>query len=127
MQGERLSAKFENNNEKLKFNLTVLFFKEDNIQYAFIPSLDITGYGNTKEEARQSLEIMVAEFLKYTMNKKTLLDELKNLGWKIKKKNKPFTALQITDLLNKNSELKEIINTKQYSTSSFNVNLPAFA
>ena len=36
-------------------------------------------------------------------------------------------APQMSDLINTNDQLKNIVNSKQYSTSSYQVNIPAFA
>jgi hypothetical protein len=52
---------------------------------------------------------------------------MQRLGWKIKSKKKPMYAPQISDLININDQLKDIVNSKQYSTSNYQVNIPAFA
>lgn len=45
--------------------ISVLLYEEDNIHYAHCESLYILGYGNSKEEAKRSFEIMLDEILKY--------------------------------------------------------------
>lgn len=110
-----------------KVDLQVLFFEEDNIQYAYMPSFDLTGYGNTAAEAKESLTIVLDEFLRYTLNKNILFLEMQRLGWKIKSKTKPMYAPQMSDLINTNEQLKDIVNSKQYSTSDYQVKIPAFA
>ena len=113
--------------KSIKVDLQVLFFEEDNIHYAFMPSFDLTGYGNTEEEAKESLTVVLDEFLRYTLNKNTLFIEMQRLGWKIKSKKKPMYAPQMSDLINTNDQLKDIVNSKQYTTSNYQVNVPAFA
>lgn len=113
--------------KSVKIDLQVLFFEEDDIHYAYMPSFDLTGYGNTEGEAKESLTIVLDEFLRYTLNKNTLFIEMQRLGWKIKSKTKPMYAPQMSDLINTNDQLKDIVNSKQYTTSNYQVNLPAFA
>ncbi len=104
-----------------------LFFEEKSIYYAYIPSFDLTGYGKTEGKAKESLKIVLDEFIRYTLNKNTLFIEMQRLGWKIKSKKKPMYAPQMSDLINTNEQLKEIINYKQYTTSNYQVNVPAFS
>lgn len=113
--------------KSVKVDLQVLFFEEDNIHYAYMPSFDLTGYGNTEEEAKESLTVVLDEFLRYTLNKNTLFIEMQRLGWKIKSKTRPMYAPQMSDLINTNEQLKDIVNSKQYTTSNYQVNVPAFA
>ena len=124
MEQAKLSGVKKVGTNKIVINLQVFFFQEDDIFFAYMPSLDLTGYGNTPEEAKDSLTVVLDEFLKYTINKNTFLIELKRLGWKIKSKKKPMHAPQMTDLINSNEQLKEIVNSKQYSTSNYPVKVP---
>lgn len=110
-----------------KVNLQVLVFEEENVYFAYMPSLDLTGYGKTEEEAKESLTIVLDEFLKYTLDKNTLFIEMQRLGWKIKSKEKPMYAPPMSDLINSNEQLKEIVNSKEYITLNYQVDLPAFA
>jgi hypothetical protein len=111
----------------IKVSLQVLFFEEDKIHYAYMPSFDLTGYGNTEDEAKESLTVVLDEFLRYTLNKNTLFIEMQRLGWRIKSKKKPMYAPKMSDLINTNDQLKDIVNSKQYTTSNYQVNVPAFA
>ena len=127
MQHSKLKGEKNIGSKSVKVNLQVLFFEEENIHYAFMPSLDLTGYGNSGEEAKDSLTVVLEEFLRYTLNKNTLFIEMQRLGWKIKTKSKPMFAPQMSELINSNDQLKDIVNSKQYYTSNYQVNLPAFA
>src|SRR5665213_360937 len=122
MQNLKISGDKQFGKSFVKLDLQVLLFEEENTWFAFMPSLDLTGYGNT-EEAKESLTIVLDEFLRYTLNKKTLITEMKRLGWQIKSKKKPMLAPDISDLINTNDQLKEIINHKEYSTSHYQVNV----
>jgi predicted RNase H-like HicB family nuclease len=127
MQKGNLEGEKKYGTHSVKVSLQVLCFEEDNIYYAYMPSFDLTGYGNTEEEAQQSLTVVLDEFLRYTLSKNTLFIEMQRLGWKIKSKKKPMYAPQMSDLINTNDQLKDIVNSKQYTTSNYQVNVPAFA
>lgn len=127
MQNLKISGDKQFGGKSVKLNLQVLLFEEEKTWFAYMPSLDLTGYGNTELEAKESLTVVLDEFLRYTLNKNTLLKEMKRLGWQIKSKKKPMHAPEISDLINTNDQLKEIINYKEYSTSHYQVNVPAFA
>ena len=127
MQQANLSGGKKFGNNFITVSLQALFFEEEGIHYAYMPSFDLTGYGNTEEEAKESLTIVLDEFLRYTLNKNTLFIEMQRLGWKIKSKKKPMYAPQMSDLINTNDQFKDIVNSKQYTTSNYQVNVPAFA
>ncbi len=127
MQEAKLSDEFQFGGKTLTVNLKVLFFEEDKIHFAFVPSLDLTGYGKTSKEANESLKVVLDEFLRYTIEKNIFFLELQRLGWDIKNKKKPMMPPELSDLININEQLKDIINHKQYTTSNYPVKLPVFA
>lgn len=43
-----------------------------------IPVLDLSGYGNSEKEAIGSLQIVLDNYLDYTIKKNTLIQDLKN-------------------------------------------------
>jgi len=124
MEQAKLSGVKKVGKNKIEINLQVFLFEEDGLFFAYMPSLDLTGYGYKPEEAKDSLTVVLDEFLRYTLNKNTLFIELERLGWKIKSKKKPMHAPQMTDLINTNEQLKDIVNYKQYSTSNYPVKVP---
>ena len=127
MQDLKISRNKHFGKNTIRFDLPLFLFEEDKVWFAYLPSLDLNGYGKTEIEAKESLSIVLDEFLRYTLNKNTLLSEMKRLGWQIKSKKKPMLAPEISDLINTNDQLKEIINYKDYATSHYQVNVPAFA
>ena len=127
MQEKYLSGVKKIGKNSITMNLQVFIFEEDNVHFAFMPSMDLIGYGNDEEAAKESLKIVLDEFLRYTLNKNTFYIEMQRLGWKVKNKKKPMIAPQISDLINTNDQLKEIVNHKEYTTSNYPVNVPAFA
>lgn len=127
MQDLKLSGEKKYGAKSVKVDLQVLLFEEENTWFAYMPSFDLTGYGNTQTEAKESLTIVLDEFLRYTLNKNTLFIEMQRLGWEIKSKKRPMHAPKMSDLINTNRQLRDIVNSKQYSTSNYQVNVPAFA
>jgi predicted RNase H-like HicB family nuclease len=126
---ENLQLKGEKNfgKTRVKVNVQVILFQEDDIWYAYLPALDINGYGSNEEEAKESLKIAINEFIRYTLNKKTFYDELKRLGWIIKKSKKTLIAPKISDLVNENEDLKEILDSKRYISDGYQVRVPVLA
>ena len=123
----KVSGEWSDDKHLLKISLNVFLFTEDNIHYAYIPAFDILGYGNNENEAKKSVEISLSEFFKYTLSKKTFVIELKRLGWKIEKAKKNYRAPSISEQMNLNEQLRDIIDNKQYRTSKFDVPISAFA
>ena len=126
MQAAKLSGKFDFEGKSTEVDLKVVFFEEDKIFYVYLPTLDLTGYGKTATEAKESLKIVLDEFLRYTIYKNTFFIELQRLGWNTKNKKKPMIPPQISDLISTNEQLRTIINHKQYTTSNYEV-LPTAA
>ena len=79
-----------------------------------------------KKEASESFHIALDEFLKYTVNKRTLFEGLMRLGWKVRRK-KITKAPSIEDLVSSNEHLAEISKEKDYKKIQDRVTLPAFA
>ena len=127
MQNLQLKGEGKYGKSTVKVEVPVMVFEEENTWFAYLPSFDLTGYGNDTEEAKESLKIVLDEFIRYSLNKKTFFDELRRLGWEVKSKKRPLHAPKMSDLVQSNEQLREIINSKQYSTSNYQVSVPAFA
>jgi hypothetical protein len=127
MQEAKISGAFQFGGKTLAVNLKVVLFEEEAIFFAYLPSLDLTGYGKTIAEAKDSLKIVLDEYLRYTLNKNTFFIDLQRLGWNMKSKKKLLTPPQMSDLIHSNEQLRDIINHKQFTTSNYTVNLPALA
>ena len=67
----------------INIKVPLIVFKEEDegIWYAHCPVLDITGYGKTQDEAKNSFEIVLEETVEYMITHGTLHDELRRLGW----------------------------------------------
>ncbi len=103
--------------------LSLIEFKEDGVTIIYSPALDLSGYGNSVVDAKNSFSEALNEFFRYTNNKKTLDEVLKKLGWTIKgsKKNPKFSPPKDSELVTLNPLYNEIVNEKVYKVSRENV------
>ena len=62
--------------------LTVDFVKEGDSVIAYCPSLDLSAYGPTMEEAKKAFETTFALFMEELHEKGTLEEVLLECGWK---------------------------------------------
>jgi len=106
-------------NGKYNVGLSLVEFEEDNVTIIYAPALDLSGYGYSQPEAKQSFFEVLHEFFRYTNNKKTLDNVLKDLGWSVKgsKKKPKFNPPKDSDLVSLNPLYNEIVNSKNYKVS----------
>jgi hypothetical protein len=119
----QVTANLGFSNHKFRVGLSLIEFNEDNVIIIYSPALDLSGYGNSEEEAKSSFSESLHEFFRYTHNKNTLDKVLLDLGWSIKgtKKNPKFNPPLDSDLVSSNSLYNDIVNTKSYKVSRQNV------
>ena len=106
-------------------NIPIFVLQEDKTIIYYSPVFDLSGYGNNEIEAKDSLEVSIEEFFRYTMNKKTLESELSKLGWTKVKRKKKFTPPAMTDMIKKHPYLSEIINEHDFRKQTMPVAIPA--
>ena len=109
--------------------MLIHFIDENDVHIIYSPHLDLSGYGKTKDEAKQSFEDSFADFMDYTINKKTLGEVLKQLGWKSKgnsKRPKKIIVPSMSDILDK-SYVSEIFDKYQTQTYHTPVQIPQFS
>ncbi|WP_413998732.1 hypothetical protein ACMDB5_13225 [Flavobacterium sp. W1B] len=123
-----INVDFKNAEAKVKANIVLISFKEQDNFIIYSPHLEVTGYGKTEEEAIQSFNHCLGVFLDYTVNKKTLHKELISLGWQLKKGSikKPLkvNAPSMSDLLKHNTALEELLNKQDIRTMQKEVAIP---
>ena len=122
---------FANKDSVVKVKLLLVHFcDEDGIHFIYSPHLDLTGYGADAEEAKRSFEIVLEDFIDYTLKKKTLGKVLKDLGWELKgslKNPKKVLAPSITTVIGNNEYVAEIFDKYPVSTYHEEVELPLSA
>lgn len=109
----------------VKVRLPLIFFTEDDNQIVYCPALEITGYGKTEGEARQSFEISLDQFLAYTIHKNTFHCELRKLGWKLRGKKKPAHPPTMQHLLENNENFNRIFNEYSFRKVDEQFEIPA--
>jgi len=110
-----ISGKWVSGKKQIKVNLSLIEFEEDGCQIVYCPAVDISGYGNSEVEAMNSFNVTLGEFFHYTTNKNTLLNELKHMGWVIKKSKKhAMTPPTISKLLETNDNFSRIFNNHPF-------------
>lgn len=104
------------NNDIFNVGLSLVEFIEDDVTIIYSPALNLSGYGYSSEEAKDSFNIALHEFFRYTNNKKTFAAVMKELGWSIKggKKNPKIEPPLNSELVANNPLYNEIINSKTY-------------
>ena len=121
---------YENKSGNVKVKLLLFHFQDDNnIHFIYSPHIDLTGYGKSITEAKESFNIVFEDFVDYTLKKKTLGKVLSDLGWELKgssKRPKKVIAPSITSVINKNRYVSEIFDKYPVNTYHQEVGLPAF-
>ncbi len=121
----KASGQFIDGPHQAQFNnVPVFILQENNTIICYSPVFDLSGYGYSEKEAWESLTTGMNEFLKYTMNKKTLGVELMKLGWKQQKKKK-FIPPAMSEMVKKREYLSEIMNDHNFRKESMDIELPA--
>jgi predicted RNase H-like HicB family nuclease len=73
----------------LNVSVEVALFQEDGIWVAYCPALEVSSYGDNKDEAKDAFEEAMQIFLAETERKGTLEKYLLKLGWQLQQKPKP--------------------------------------
>lgn len=131
-QNKSFSGKLVNKNgdKSITLRIDILEYGEDGIFYVYCPALELIGYGKSVEEARNSWETVLEEYVSYTVNKNTLAEDLKRHGWITKmnsKKKKEFIPPTFTWIVQNNQQAKDVYNEYEFSKRTTSVNLPCFA
>lgn len=124
----QFKGKWESSNKRIGVNLPLILFTEENTEFAYCPALNLTGYGETETDAMKSFEVVLGEYLLYTTRKKTLLEDLKQFGWAVRKTLRgSMRPPTMESLLKQNDEFSRIFNTHNFKKVSTHVEMPAFA
>lgn len=117
------ASQYKDGHNWIDVKLSLIEFEEEGLHFIYSPALDLTGYGKTEDAAKESYNLDMEEFLKYTSNKKTVFQELERLGWTISKKN--VTAPSLSALIQSRSYLEEIFTEKNFRKTNEIVAIPA--
>ena len=110
--------------EKMRVAITLVIFKEGNMNIVYSPSLDLSGYGETEAKAKKSFETTLAETVKYAIENNTLNHLLISLGWfKNNGTNTVYKSANITSKIATNDYLQNVINQNNEVKFKNNVQL----
>ncbi len=123
MAKHHLEARYDGRKHRVEIRLELIDWEDDNLYFQYAPALDLTGYGNSTEEAAQSFKIQLGEFVNYTLNKGTVYEELERLGWTVNKKKKRIVAPVEADLLTDNETYRNLLAMHGINKSSTNFEL----
>lgn len=127
-ENQHLNVDFRNSQAGVKAKIVLISFKENDNYIVYSPQLEVTGYGKSEDEAMESFNYSLGVFLDYTINKKTIKEELISLGWSLKKgsekKPKIVSAPSWSELLKKNSTLEDLLNMQDITTMHKEVSIP---
>ncbi|MFN5169670.1 MAG: hypothetical protein ACK5DD_08600 [Cyclobacteriaceae bacterium] len=123
--GKKLShtSQYRDDHKRINVKLSLIEFEEDGLHFIYSPALDLTGYGKTEEEAKESYNLAMEEFLRYTSNKETIFHELQRLGWSVSKKK--VAAPSLSSLLKSRAYLEEIFTEKNFRKTDETIAIPA--
>lgn len=124
-----LSFKGEYSNGKTRINVKVgvYIFTDDDTYIAYCPALDLSGYGNTEKEAKDSFVLSLSMYIEYCLNKNTLVKDLQKHGWGIKSmKQKKIKSPDVKSMLERLPDFREVLENKNYTKYTENVGIPMF-
>lgn len=120
------SGTLQASGKKVNVRLDIIRFEDSGCQIVYCPALDLSGYGNTNEDAENSFRTTLEEFFRYTINKNTLKKELLRLGWVVKDNpRKKMTPPDMSVLLSNNRQFRSIFNKRSFIKSAETFALPA--
>ncbi|MBS1681624.1 MAG: hypothetical protein JST48_07925 [Bacteroidetes bacterium] len=117
------TSRYEDGRHHINVKLSLIEFEEDGLHFVYSPALDLTGYGVNEKDARDSYDVAMEEFLKYTTNKETINKELQRLGWRVT--NTKIQAPTLPELIQSREYLEKIFTEKAYRKTDENVAIPA--
>lgn len=113
---QRFDGTFPHKDGTAQVTLLVLLWEEGGVHFVYSPHLDMTGYGKSEREAKESFEITLSEFVKYTHNKGTVYRELERLGWTVNVKKKRVKGPTDEELKQDNETYRELLTRDNVRT-----------
>lgn len=107
--------KITNQGDYIKVTLDLYLFLDEECYIAYSPALDLSGYGATESEAKESFSIALDEYISYGISKRTLVKDLRAHGWKIRSfKQRKMSAPTFDNMLKSNFTFRDILENKEY-------------
>lgn len=110
--------------KRVKCNIDLILYEEETLHYVYSPALDLIGYGKTTEEALQSWEVAMEEYVRYGLENNTLIKDLQNHGWSIEKQQNQLQPPTFSWLLQHNDQLSEVYDKHSFQKTSTAISVP---
>ena len=124
----KFSGRLDYKDKSISVNLGMYLFKEGKSFIVYCPAFDLSAYGDSEDQAKQSFSEIFQITLKYMLNKNTMKEDLINHGWQIKSlKQKKIKAPSLETMLKNNDSFRELLENKEYKTYRQTVGIPEFA
>lgn len=128
MSNYKVRATFEEQGIPIETTLHLISFEEDGNHIVYSAAMDMTGYGKSEAEAIKSFEITLEEFVRYTMAKNTMYNELERLGWSISGKNQKTAKPPSFEMLQqKNPEFQHMIESIPHTMIRQSMRIPQYS
>jgi len=113
------------NKDKITLSVSVFLFRENSAYIAYCPSLDLSGYDTTEQAAQANLKHVLNEWLNEQVESGTLVKDLQQHGWQVKKRTAAEPAM--LDILRHRSAsvLKNILNMREYVRTNIKTEVAA--
>ena len=122
------TGRLDYKDKSVKVSLGMYLFKEGESYIVYCPTLDLSAYGDSEEQAKNSFADIFSITIKYMLNKNTMKDDLISHGWKIKSlKQKKIQAPSFETMLKNNESFREILENREYKTYKQHLGIPQFA
>lgn len=114
-----------------KYDMPVFSFMDDHTYIVYAPALDLSGYGKTEKEAKESFNEVFRAFVNYTSNKNSLFKVLRRLGWKVSSQTKlskkpiEIKAPGLQEMLFRDEYLVEVFQTREFHKYNQRISLTA--
>lgn len=118
-----VAGKVQTRGRVFTVKLDFISFDDGKCRVIYCPALDLSGYGNDEESARQSFQISLEAFLDYSVSNKTLERCLTKLGWTFNKSNN-MVPPKMDNILTHNRSFKHIFNSFPFEKTSSEVFIP---
>ena len=105
------SIVFSKTKGTLEVSVSVYVFKENDVYVAYCPSLDLSGYDRTEEDARRDFEFHMQEYFNFQVLHDTLHKDLTRHGWEVKQRK--AKGPEIGSLLRR-TQLRDVFRKPEY-------------
>lgn len=107
--------KIVSRNGGFSVTLDVYLFMDGDSYIAYSPALDLSGYGESEQAAKDSFSIVINQYIAYGVARRTLVKDLRAHGWRVRSlKQHKMSAPSFETMLQNNDTFKDILENKEY-------------